>query len=81
MRTQFSTTDRAREERARRKLASHGLILRKSRTGGISRRGGRLELLCHDLGGYMIKEGIRLEWGEDFSLTLDDVESYHLISD
>jgi hypothetical protein len=58
-----------REQKIRRKLATQGLRLKKSRTKNHT---------ADDYGGYQIIEiySNRIEAGEKFDLSLEDVEDY-----
>ncbi len=58
-----------REDKVRRQLAEQGLALRKSRASIFS---------ADDQGGYMIidTQYNRIEAGERFDLTLEDIEAY-----
>lgn len=57
------------ESRLRRKLASQGYSLRKSRVKGVN---------ADNLGGFMITDSSHnaIVAGERFNLTLEDVESF-----
>lgn len=60
---------KSREDKVRRQLAKQGLTLRKSRASTFT---------ADDQGGYRIVDTQfnRIEAGERFDLTLEDVEAY-----